>query len=106
MDTAPKAATHANPTGAERVAAIRFNNFRTAGRIVGVHISEDGTELWSHGLAKTHYPVDGARAHIEDDGHVIVFVSPAYELAIRVRSNASRHARGFAAQFNTWMKNR
>lgn len=94
----------AKPSFEERVAPIRWRNFRTGGKIVGVHISEDGTEIWSHGFGKPHYPVAGARCTYEERNGVLVFETPDYELPITVPKNARKYARKFAAEFNTWQK--
>lgn len=92
------------PTLAERLASTGWRNFRTDARIVGVRISEDGTELWSHGLGQPHHPIEpGSRAEVQDHGAAVVFRSQTYELAIDVPKAARKHARKFVGEFNTWM---
>jgi hypothetical protein len=107
MTTEPQDAVPApaKPTFAERTAAIKWGNFRTSARIVGVRISDDGKEIWSHGFNKPHYPITGATAHVEDHGAVIVFRAATYELVIDVPKAARKYARKFAGEFNTWMMN-
>ena len=99
------AAPPAKPSLEERIAHTRWRNFRTSGKIVGVRISEDGTEVWSHGFGKPHYPIADSKATVESAGAVIVFRAPTYELAIDVPKAARKYARRFAADFNTWMMN-
>lgn len=95
----------AKPSFAERTAPIRWRNFRTRASVVGVRISEDGSEVWSHGIGKPHYPLAGARASVQGAGAVILFQAPTYELAIDVPKGGRKHVHTFAAEFNTWMMN-
>lgn len=87
-----------------RIQRREWDRFRTSARIVGVHISEDGSELWSHGIDKPHYPTAGARATYEDRTGNLVFEADDYEAVVNVPKNARRYARKFAGEFNTWIK--
>lgn len=101
------------PTQDEKLAAYRarsearaWDRFRTSARIVGVHISEDGAELWAAGFGKPHYPTAGARCTYEDREGVLVFVTDEYEAVVSVPKAARKYARKFAGEFNTWSKQR
>lgn len=102
----------ADPRAEQRAAMVKraearaWDRFRTSARIVGVHISEDGAELWSHGIGKTHYPTAGARCTYEDRTGNLVFVTDDYEAVVSVPKAARKYARKFAGEFNTWSKQR
>jgi hypothetical protein len=104
----PEYATPPTPAAShlDKLVAVDRLNFRTSARIVGVHINEDLTELWSHGFNQPHYPLPGARAHVEQRGEYIVFEHDEYELAVKVPSGGRKYARKFAAEFNTFSKRR
>jgi hypothetical protein len=91
-------------TATQKLAEIDWRNFRTRARIVGVHISDDGSEIWSHGIGMPRYPAAGARCTYEPLTGRLVFETDEYELVVRVPKAAQRHARAFAGQFNTWSK--
>jgi hypothetical protein len=94
----PKAAMRA------RLAENHQRNLRTSARIVGVRISDDMTEIWSHGIGKPHYPLAGAHCTYEERTGTLVFETDGYELVVDVPKAARRYARKFAGEFNTWIK--
>jgi len=99
-------AAPAKPSFEERTAHIRWRNFRTSAHIVGVNIDDAGTEIWSRGFGKPHYPIAGAHCTYEDRTASLVFTTDDYELVINVPKAGRKHARKFAGEFNTWMKKR
>lgn len=89
----------------ERLAQTQRDLFRTRGRSVGVRISDDMTEVWSHGIGQPHYPMAGARAEVRELGAYIVFTAPTYELAIRVPKGSQKRAQKWVSEFNTYQMN-
>ena len=96
------AAPSGRPPLEERLNVIRLKNFRTRARIVGVRISDDMAELWSHGFGQPHYPLADAHAEYEERNGHIVFKADEYELAVKVPNGGRKHARKFVAEFNTY----
>ncbi len=103
--TTASAGVSAKPSFAERTAPIRWRNFRTRANVVGLRITEDGTEVFARGIAKPHYPLAGARASVEAAGTIMMLRADGYEAAFEIPKGGRKHAHAFAAEFNTWMMN-
>jgi hypothetical protein len=123
-DAVPYEPTRTRSTAGSPDDGRALKALRRQARIVGVHVSEDGSEFWG-GLRGVHYALSGAKAHVESgDAHVTAgrlvtrgvfalaakkvtdvrlhFEGPDFEIVVQVPAAGRKHAREFAAAFNTY----